>query len=688
MPADFVLPPRHDNPHTSALIRTHDWASSPLGPMESWPAELRTLVRLMLRSKTPQHLVWGPEHCLLYNDGYIPLLGGKHPEAMGRVFSEVWPEIWDEVEEIVARTSAGESNYFEDRPFLLRRGTGTEPAWISFAYTPVEDDAGNIQGFHSLFFETTAKVLAEKDRLEETERLRMMFDQAPGFIAVLMGPEHVFTLVNRAYLQLIGHREAVGLPVHEALPEAAGQGFLTLLDRVYATGKPYVGQRVPIALQPNPEEPSEQHYVDFVYQPLLDADGGVRGVFVQGSDVTSHQRAEEELRDLSEDLRRESRRKDEFLATLAHELRNPLAPIRTGLSVLALSPSPEQAAHTREVMDRQLRHMVRLIDDLLDIARINSNKIELRSEVADIDELVRSALETSRPAIDAAGHQLFLSLPARPLHVRADPTRISQVISNLLNNAAKYTPDHGRIEVLVEAEADDVVVRVSDNGVGIAADALPHVFDLFSQVGRSSDQSQGGLGIGLALVRRIAEMHGGSVDVRSEGPGRGSTFSLRLPAVAVAADDTAGAAATAGPAPAASPMRILVVDDNLDAAETMRHLLELLGHEVAVAHDGPAAVDAVAAFDPQLVFLDIGLPGFNGYEVARRLRASYGPACPAIVAVTGWGAPGDVEHARAGGFDRHMTKPVDPRDVESVIVEVQQQCQSPPEAASGEPARA
>ncbi len=672
MPA-FLVPKSNENPLTSALIRDHDWESTTLGPMNRWPSELRTLVRLMLRSKAPQHLVWGEGHCLLYNDGYIPLLGIKHPAALGAPFLDVWPEVRDEVEPLVVRTLAGESSYFEDRSFLLMRGgDGGQQSWVSFAYTPVEDEAGNIVGLHSLFFETTSKVLAERGRMEETERLRAMFDQAPGFIAVLTGPEHVFTLTNHAYAQFVGHRPVLGLPVRQAMPEVVGQGFIELLDSVYNSGRPYVGRRVPVNLQREPGARPELLYADFVYQPLLDAAGAVTGVFVQGSDVTGHLLAEDELRGLSDELRRSNQRKDEFLATLAHELRNPLAPIRTGLEVLALSPTPERAAQTREVMDRQLGHMVRLIDDLLDIARINSNKIELRHETVSVADLVGSALEASRPAIDAAHHQLFVSLPSKPLYVRVDPTRISQVISNLLNNAAKYTPPQGRVSISVKPKGGDVLICVDDNGVGIAPDALPHVFELFSQNGGSQGHAQGGLGIGLALVKRITEMHAGTVEAHSDGAGCGSTFTLCLPDAALPAEGAGDASDTgAGTGTAAAPMRILVVDDNVDAAETMRWLLEMLGHEVQVVHDGASALAAADAMTPALIFLDIGLPDITGFEVAQRIRASHGPDAPVIVAVTGWGAPSDVERAGASGFDHHMTKPVDPRRVEAMVAELQ-----------------
>ncbi|HET9620892.1 MAG TPA: ATP-binding protein [Kofleriaceae bacterium] len=381
-------------------------------------------------------------------------------------------------------------------------------------------------------------------------------------------------------------------------------------------------------------------------------------------DVTAHKLDEQRLAAVAEQLREHDRRKDEFLATLAHELRNPLAPIRTGLHVLGLAPSEDQAARTRDMMARQLGHLVHMVDDLLDISRVTLGKITLKRSRIDLRAVIDSALETTRSLVEAGGHALAVRVPARPLPLDADATRLSQVVANLINNAAKYTPPGGQIALDVEAEPGTVRVRVSDTGVGIPADMLPYVFDMFTQVGRSIDRSQGGLGIGLTLVRRLIEMHGGTVSATSPGPGAGSTFVVELPLAAV---PELSAAEPAAPGAAASGLRVLVVDDNLDAAETLAMLLELSGNRVELAHTGVTALAAAAAFQPDVMFLDIGLPELNGYEVARRLRADPAQPQPLLVALTGWGSDDDRRQARDAGFDRHLVKPVDAAKIADVL---------------------
>jgi signal transduction histidine kinase/CheY-like chemotaxis protein len=382
-------------------------------------------------------------------------------------------------------------------------------------------------------------------------------------------------------------------------------------------------------------------------------------------DVTAKKRDEERLAGLYDELRNQEQRKDEFLATLAHELRNPLAPIRSGLEVLRIAGDGERGRKTREMMERQVGHMVRMVDDLLDVSRITRGNVALRPERVELRAVLDSAVEASRPLIERAGHVLEARLPRDPLPLDADPTRLAQVLSNLLNNAAKYTPRGGRILVTAERDSGDLVVRVADTGVGIPSDMLPKVFDMFTQVGQSIDGAQGGLGIGLTLVRRLVELHGGTVAADSPGPGQGSTFTVRLPAAARA--EAAPATPSAAPSVVSPPLRILVVDDNVDGAEALALLLGLRGHEVQVEHTGPGAVAAARAFRPELVFLDIGLPGMTGYEVARRLRAEPALQGMRIVALTGWGAEEDRRRAREAGFDDHLVKPVDPARVEAVL---------------------
>ncbi|WP_437629594.1 GAF domain-containing protein [Sorangium sp. So ce854] len=375
---------------------------------------------------------------------------------------------------------------------------------------------------------------------------------------------------------------------------------------------------------------------------------------------------------LYDQLRDQDRRKDEFLAMLAHELRNPLAPIRTGLEILQVAGSGEQARKIVDMMERQVGHMVRMVDDLLDVSRITRGKVELRRERVDLRSVLNGALETSRPLIEAAAHELAVRLPAEPLLLDADPTRLAQVFANLLNNAAKYTPGGGVLRLAAERDGPSVVVQVKDNGVGIPADMLPRVFDMFTQVVRSIDRAQGGLGIGLTLVQRLVELHGGTVHAESEGPGRGSTFTVRLPLAAAGAP--ASRRASPGPAgrDAAAALRLLVVDDNVDGAESLALLLEMSGHRTRAVHTGPEALTAARELGADVVFLDIGLPGMSGYEVARRLRAEPGLSGLVLVALTGWGTDDDRRQAREAGFDHHLTKPVDAAEVRRLVARVAQ----------------
>jgi PAS domain S-box-containing protein len=373
---------------------------------------------------------------------------------------------------------------------------------------------------------------------------------------------------------------------------------------------------------------------------------------------------------LYEQVWEQDRRKDEFLATLAHELRNPLAPIRTGLAVLKLAPSIDAAVKSREIMERQVQHMVHLIDDLLDISRITRGKVQLKKERIDIRTLLDTALEVSRSLIEESGHVLFVSIPEEALLLDADPTRMAQVVSNLLNNAAKYTPHGGKIELSAERDRNHVTIRVRDNGVGLAPEALPKVFELFSQVGKTLDRSQGGLGIGLALVKRLVEMHGGQVTAESQGLGQGSTFTVRLPLAIVEVSN--GEKITAGQSfhSLSVPRRLLIVDDNVDGAETMAMLLALFGHTVKTVHTGPEALKAARTFQPSMMFLDIGLPGMSGYEVAQQLRSDSNMNGLILVALTGWGSEEDRRRAQSVGFDHHLTKPVGMEKLQALLAEI------------------
>jgi CheY-like chemotaxis protein/two-component sensor histidine kinase len=347
-------------------------------------------------------------------------------------------------------------------------------------------------------------------------------------------------------------------------------------------------------------------------------------------------------------------------------LRNPLAPIRTGLQVLQRNSSAEQATKTRQMMERQLGHLVRMVDDLLDISRVTLGKLTLKKERVDFRAILHSALETARPLIELSGHELALRLSKDPLPLDADPTRLAQVIANLLNNAAKYTPAGGRIQLTADIDsASALVIKVSDTGIGIPPDMVQRVFDMFTQVGRSMDRAQGGLGIGLTLVRRLVQMHGGTIDAESPGTGLGSTFTVRLPLADVRPDAAAPSDAVLDLVQ--TRLRILVVDDNVDAAESLAMLLDLSGHTTRLAHSGKEALTATREFKPQVIFLDIGLPELNGYEVAEFIRADNEIQQPLLVALTGWGAEDDRRRAQEAGFDRHLVKPVESSTLEEVL---------------------
>jgi PAS domain S-box-containing protein len=407
---------------------------------------------------------------------------------------------------------------------------------------------------------------------------------------------------------------------------------------------------------------------------LSDKDGGDfsesdESILVQLASIASV--AIENAR-LNGELREQDRRKDEFLALLAHELRNPLAPLRNGLQVIRLAENdPKALAQTRGMMERQLGHMVRLIDDLLDVSRVSRNKMELRRSRLLLADVVSSAVETARPAIAEAGHELTVSLPREPVYLDADLTRLAQVFGNLLSNSAKYTPRGGHIWLSAEGRGEEVVVSVRDDGIGIPPESLVSIFDMFSQVDRSIERSTGGLGIGLALVKGLVEMHGGTVTAESPGVGRGSIFTVRLPALGDRAQATPEGPSGEEPRGTGPKRRILVVDDNRDSATSMAMILRLTGNEVRTAHDGVEAVEVAEAFRPQVILMDVGMPRLNGYEATRRIRERPWGRSVLIIALTGWGQEGDRSQSREAGCDGHLVKPVNLPDLEKLLSEAE-----------------
>jgi signal transduction histidine kinase len=485
---------------------------------------------------------------------------------------------------------------------------------------------------------------------EHRRRIAAVFTHAPVAIAILHGPSHVFELANPPYLQIVGRQALVGQAVREALPELEGQQVMNLLDQVYQSAERYVGRSHPVKLRRGQGETLEECFFDFVFQPIFDASGQVNGIAVVAFEVTELVRARRAAEEAS-------RAKDEFLAMLGHELRNPLAPILTALQLLRIR-GETGGAHERAVIERQARHLVGLVDDLLDVSRITRGKVRLKLSRVELHDVVVRGIELASPLLEQHQHELFLEIADRGLPVLADTGRLAQVVGNLLTNAAKYTPAGGRIQLSAREEDGQVVLRVADTGIGIDAEMLPQVFDLFAQDRQAIDRAQGGLGLGLAIVRSLVSLHGGSVSARSEGRGRGSEFVIRLPRAGADGAAAAGEAERVAHEAIRTARRVLIVDDNVDAASLLAELLSELGHATEWANDGPSALAAAARFRPDLALLDIGLPVMDGFELARQMRRV--PELPRLrlVAVTGYGQEHDRVRAAEAGFDAHLVKPV------------------------------
>lgn len=542
----------------------------------------------------------------------------------------------------------------------IRRADGAY-LWFLTRATPLRDESGRIERWYG-----TCTDIEDRKRAEAgLARLATESDRERRFIATVLANTADFiytfdlagrfTFVNNALLSLWG----------KCLPEALGKNFFELdyppelAEKLQLQIQQVIDNRAPLRDEtPYTSAVGERQY-EYIFVPVIGVDGTVESVAGSTRDVTERKRAEAELK-------QQDRRKDEFLATLAHELRNPLAPIRNAIEVLRLSgKNPAATEHAVGVLDRQTRQLTRLVDDLLDVSRVSSGKLELRRSRVELAAIVPAAVEASRPLVEGRGHSLAVELPTEPVWLDADAARLSQVFSNLLNNAAKYTEPGGRIRLTATLSPGFIKVAITDNGVGLDAELLPKVFDAFVQADRSLSKSGGGLGLGLTLVRKLVEMHGGTVSAHSDGPGHGSRFAVTLPTVDPIPSPTAPV--SAAKKPSTNGRRVLVVEDNRDGAESLRVLLELVGHEVRIAHTGPDGVTAAKTFCPEVVLCDLGLPGMSGYDVARTIRSDPTIASAVLVCVSGYGQERDRRQAIEAGFDQALVKPVDPEMLVRIV---------------------
>jgi signal transduction histidine kinase/CheY-like chemotaxis protein len=603
-------------------------------------ADMRAYIRRLLRSRWVVEVVGNGEEALSFIERRCPDL----------VIADVMMPKMDGLALLQAIRTKPD---LRDLPIVLLSARAGDEARIEGLQAGADDYLVKPFSARELITRIEAQLLrAEVHAIEEshTRRLTTIFQHAPVAIAILKGPRHVFEFANDSYLEAAGRTAVIGRTIREVFPELEGQGIYELLDSVYASGQPFMADSLRVQMRRRGADALEDVYFKFVYQPMPGQSGEIEGIAVVATDVT-------DLANARRDAEGANRAKDEFLAMLGHELRNPLAPILTALQLMSIRDAAETTAKERAVIDRQVRHLMRLVDDLLDVSRIARGKIELSRENVELSRIVAQAVEMASPLLEERRHTLILSVPRTGLVINGDVTRLSQVIQNLLTNAAKYTEPGGQIHVRARRVEQSIELVVQDNGVGIPADMLPHVFDLFVQGRQSADRSKGGLGLGLTLVQTLVGLHNGTVEARSDGANHGSQFIVRLPP---ASPEAAAAPPRASARPqdtTARGIRALIVDDNQDAASMLTEALQSFGYDARSASDGPSALDVAVRFKPQVVLLDLGLPVMDGYEVADRLRL--GGVSALLIAVTGYGQDADRSRSQSAGFVAHFVKPVD-----------------------------
>ncbi|HYJ31892.1 MAG TPA: PAS domain S-box protein [Candidatus Binatia bacterium] len=614
------------------------------------PLDDRVFRRIVEGARDYAIFLLSPEGVIrTWNLGAERIKGYAPSEIIGQHFSRFYPQEandrgWPMRELEIAKAEGR----FEDEGWRLRKDGSR--FWANVVITAIYDDSGELAGFSKITRDLSERRRHEESLRESEERFRLLVEGVSDYAIVFLNPEGYVSSwnVGARRIQGYGADEIIGRHFSLFFPaEAKSAGApQRLLDQARATDRVEDdGWRV--------RRDGSRFWANEVITALYDHEGSLRGYAKVTQDMTQRRKIEV--------LEETARRVNEFLAMLAHELRNPLAPIRNAVGLMRAKRIDDPTLQwSRDVIERQTAHLSRLVDDLLDVSRITSGRLTLQRERLDLAVVFERAVEASRPLIEGRRQALEVRLPETPLWVDGDLIRLAQIVLNLLNNAAKYTPAGGNIWLSGALEAGRAVIRVRDSGVGISADLKTRIFDLFTQGARTLDRSDGGLGIGLTLVERLAALHGGTVEVVSAGANQGSEFIVRLPSAATPREAPSAPGAAGSAASRAVRRRVLVVDDNRDSTETMSMLLGVWGHDTRSANDGPSALTIAAAFQPEVVLLDIGLPGMDGYEVARRMHELPGLRSTVLIAMTGYGQEEDRLRSRSAGFARHLVKPADP----------------------------
>ncbi|WP_194713345.1 hybrid sensor histidine kinase/response regulator [Noviherbaspirillum soli] len=694
-------------------FRSHDWPSTPLGPQESWPESLRLILDVCFSSQFPIAVWWGPDLIQFYNEGYRPILGAtKHPQAFGRSARETWPEIWTTIGPMIEQVmSRGEAVRGEDMELTLERNGYPELCYFTFSYSPIRDLSGNIVGMFTAAVETTERVLSERrQRFQMTvaDRSRELGEPDEVIAAATELLANHLNVSRAYYAEIDASTRTFHIPakwtVSRNLPDLPEAGriedFSPALLCSLRKGLPFIAYDLQTDERTSMYAPAYAALAirSIVIVPLVKS-GCLRANFNLAHtearrwtnediaivtmvaertwEAIERARAESALRMENENtkraeaaLRQLDHRKNEFLAMLAHELRNPLAPISAAADLLRVAKLDEaRISQTSRVITRQVAHLNSLVDDLMDVSRVTRGLVKLNRQLVDAKRIIADAVEQVGPLIEARRHQLVVHTAPEAAYILGDYKRLVQVLTNLLHNAAKYTPEGGHIVLRMEVCDGQVSFMVADNGVGMQPDLVKRAFELFVQGERTPDRSAGGLGIGLALVKSLVELHQGKVSVVSRGVGTGSEFTVMLPRVSRPSESYVSEH-DAKLQLSDTCLRLMVVDDNVDAAQMLGMLLQAVGHQVSIEHESQRALERARIERPDACLLDIGLPDMDGNELARRLRAQHETAGSLLIAITGYGQEHDREVANAAGFDHHFVKPIDTAQLIALLSEL------------------